>query len=380
MKKGKKIGIVTWFNIENYGTALQAISLYKYLTNQYDCTLIQYFDYKNIRPLYGKIKLSAKTILFFPLFVRRLMISGNIIKGLKISRVYKKINILSVKTKGQMKRIEAIDVFVTGSDQIWNPYYLKDFYLLGFTENNNKIAYSSSIGVQEIPAELEKTYIKYLSKFRHISIREKSSEAILKRVLSRNDICTVLDPVFLLSKKEWENFYAAEAKKLSNKRFIKEKYIFCYFIGKRKEYKIFCDSISSVAGISNVLYVPSAENKRISLNGRAVHSAGLEDFLFLIANAELVLTDSFHATVLSLIFEKQFIEFMRFDENDKKSQNSRIYDLLERYGIQNRIYKGESILKNRIDYSVLNKKLQADIDFSKNYLDNAIGGEEHADL
>ena len=151
-------------------------------------------------------------------------------------------------------------------------------------------------------------------------------------------------------------------------------YIFCYFVGSRSEYK---DYVEKIAGEYNlpVIYIPSSENRNIALDGKRINSAGLEDFLCCIANAALVLTDSFHATSFSLIFEKQFIEFLRFNRTAEKSQNSRILDLLEKYGLDSRLFEGKSIPAKEIDYSVVTEKIKKDIDFSVKYLNAACGVE-----
>lgn len=110
-------------------------------------------------------------------------------------------------------------------------------------------------------------------------------------------------------------------------------------------------------------------------------SAGLEDFLALIRDAEYVLTDSFHVMVFCLIFNRQFIAFQRFKENQYLSQNSRINNLLQIAGIKDRLLQyGTSKIPamTAIDYQLVNKTLQMEIDKSKNYLLKAIGGKQIA--
>lgn len=370
----KRIAVFTCFNFQNYGTALQALSLYKFLAKKNDVYLVSYFNTKKINLLSYRSKQWIK-YLISPVFnLRNFFLSGNFIKGLKISRCYKNIKIYSCNSRKKILAIEDFDLLITGSDQIWNPYYLDEFYLLGFSKNKNKISYSSSIGVQSLPDEKKDIYRKYLSQFSNISVREKSAEYILKHLLNRDDICTVLDPVYLFDKNEWKEFYERRISKKMKNKVNGSNYIFCYFIGDRFEYKDYVDIISKKYGLQ-AIYIPSSENKNIVLNGKCIRSAGLEDFLFYIANAQLVVTDSFHATSFSLIFEKQFIEFLRFDRADAESQNSRIFDLLEKYELSNRVFEGNEIPVEEIDYSIVSNKIKKDIDFSFQYLNSACGKE-----
>ncbi len=366
----KRIGIFTWFNVQNYGTALQSLALYTFLAKKNEVYLVEYFNTKKINKLSYRIKQCAKRFLAPVLKIRNCFLSGNFIKGLKISRCYKNIKIYSYDSIKKISDLEKFDILLTGSDQIWNPYYLEDFYLLGFLKNKNKVSYSSSIGVQSIPNEKKDVYKNCLSQFSHIAVREKSAEFILKALLNRNDICTVLDPVFLLNKDEWSEFYKKRISRKTRNNAENSSYIFCYFIGNRSEYKDYVEKITGKYNLP-VIYIPSSENRNIVLDGKRISSAGLEDFLYYIANSDLVLTDSFHATSFSLIFEKQFIEFLRFDRTDEKSQNSRILDLLEKYFLENRIFEGNSIPDRKINYSFVTAKIKDDVDFSIKYLNMA---------
>lgn len=363
----KRIGVFTWFNVQNYGTALQAFALYTFLAKKNEVYLVDYFNTKKISKLSYRIKLCVKYFLAPVLKIRDCFLSGNFIKGAKISRCYRNIKIYRCSSTKRISGLEKFDILLTGSDQIWNPYYLEDFYLLGFSKNKNKISYSSSIGVQTIPYEKKDIYKNCLSNFSHIAVREKSAEFVLKTLLNRNDICTVLDPVYLLSKNEWTEFYKRGISRKIRNSAEKSGYIFCYFIGNRSEYKNYVEKIADAYNMP-VIYIPSSENRNIALDGKRISFAGLEDFLCYIANSQFVITDSFHATSFSLIFEKQFIEFLRFDKSDEKSQNSRIFDLLKKYGLSDRIFEGKTIPFLNIDYTDVSKKIRKDVEFSSSYL------------
>ena len=120
-----KIGIVTWFKSGNFGTNLQAIALYHHISAKMDCGFIQYVDFQKlfsnslkIRFLYN-CKCFTKKILSPVVLFRFAINTGNVIKGLKIAMLFKHFNIVRIRKPIQLQEF---DVFITGSDQIWNPY------------------------------------------------------------------------------------------------------------------------------------------------------------------------------------------------------------------------------------------------------------------
>ena len=358
-----KIGIVTWFNSGNFGTILQAIGLYDYLSKDNDCYFMEYCDTNKITnaPLFETFFYKAKLIIKWIFFDTVLFIirRGNIKKGYKIAKLFRKYKKCSTLLAMICNKLRGFDCFITGSDQIWNPYYLSEFYLLSFVPASiPRLSYSSSIGIESIPTGLEEIYQRNLSKFKNIAVREKVAENLLKTLLKRNDVRTVLDPVFLLSAKEWKEKFFIQQRE--------ENYIFCYFIGNTIDNSDAIAHIKDMTKIKRIICVPSEEYQNIQLSEKD-ETAGVEDFISYIVNAALVCTDSFHATAFSLIFNKQFIVFKRFFDNDKKSQNSRLLDMLSEYGLSKRMYR-ENFCYESIDYDFVNPLLEKNIADSKSYL------------
>jgi hypothetical protein len=120
--------------------------------------------------------------------------------------------------------------------------------------------------------------------------------------------------------------------------------------------------------------IPADENRDFTYEGAFVYKdASPVEFIYLIQHASLVCTDSFHATALSINHSVPFVEFMRFKDDDSKSQNSRIYDLLEHYGLMDRIYDDNNLSWiNNISYDRVQEILSDDRKFSIDYLINAI--------
>lgn len=205
------------------------------------------------------------------------------------------------------------DYFVAGSDQIWNPHYSFvagkcDF--LEFAEDSQKISYAASFGVNEVPVDRIKEFSEYLSSFKALSVREKRGSEIVKE-LTGLDATVVLDPTLLLGEKQWKKIE-------TNTRLApKKKYIFVYALGEMNVR--FKEKVEQLRAQYEILDV--------STGGRFGKGMpiGPSEFLYLLRNAEMILTDSFHATVFSIIFHKKFITFNRTGLN----MNSRIKSLAE---------------------------------------------------
>lgn len=374
VKKKCKIGIVTWFNSENYGTNLQAYALYRKITLLgYECSLINEFNYKKFGVRQFLMQL-LQTFGLYSLCKKRIRSSCNRKRLISTINFFNKnVNVEYIfTTRKYNELINKYNTFISGSDQIWNPNYLKTFYFLDFAGNNRKIAYASSIGVNKLTEEQSPIYRNYLSNFHKIGVRERSGANLINEILDKEKAVQVVDPTFLLKKEEWGDIISQ-----SNINY-KFDYIFCYLIGNRKDYIDQLLDVAQIANINNIVVVPSIENPNFRVNNKKLQviylpDASLADFIKLIMNSTIVCTDSFHATALSINFHKNFIEFMRFSNDDIKSQNSRIIDVLDRYGLKNRIYSlGNKSLANTINYKSVSKILNEDIERSIKFLTTSI--------
>lgn len=225
------------------------------------------------------------------------------------------------------------DCFVSGSDQIWNPIGWQPTLFLDFLSDDTKrISYAASIARDELTEE-EYAFMKtYLEKFSAISVREKISADMLNRKFPDLDVQAVPDPVFLLEKHEWENL-------ISIGKETKEPYIFAYFLGvneenRKKSIQFATDKKLKIRFVSFMDYAQFEWEKEHS--EMLASPMGVEEFLQNIANAELVLTDSFHAAAFSSILKTPFYALPRFKAQDKTSMNSRILNLVRELDISDR--------------------------------------------
>lgn len=254
---------------------------------------------------------------------------------------------------------DKFDYFVVGSDQVWNPHF--DFVagkcdFLAFAKDNQKISYAASFGISQIPLERKEEYAEYLETFKAISVREKQAAKIVKDLTDKT-ATVVLDPTLLLDETDWK-----KVEKRSHWR-PRHKYVFVYALGDKSDrFKSKIEQLRKEYEIFDVCAVQK--------NGRKL-PVGPSEFIYLLRNAEIVLTDSFHATVFSIIFHKKFITFNRIGLN----MNSRIESLAELIEEKDRLNEyGNLDCEIEIDYKkvdeILKRERKKSIEFLKSAFNN----------
>lgn len=263
------------------------------------------------------------------------------------------------------------DLFITGSDQIWNPYCggFNPMMFLEFVQGKKKcVAYSSSISRPFLPDSLKDRIKQDLTHFQHIAVREQKSVDILNGLLQRDDIKLVVDPTYLLSAKEWSDF----GSKAQIEFKIPEKYIFCYFVGgdRYEFYQQMVEEVKRFTGITEVITLECYNRSLNYGNGRLYNDAGPYEWVYLLEHASYVCMDSFHATVFALKFGKDFCHALKnADNNSSSSQNTRMYDTLGRYGLLNKIYDGMSgDWKHAVDFEKVGRIVEKEIKESVGFL------------
>lgn len=337
----KKVCVVTWTGGTNYGTNLQAYALVEALRKMgYNPSLCGDIK-RNLNPVthigfyIDKIITRVKNRLKTSTVTNRktyLHTDSVDIKKARFNRVIDDIPRLNSSGIKEWKTIcSEYEAFIAGSDQIWNPNYFKPSMMLNFIEKGTckKISYSSSIGVSSLPVKSKIIYRQLLASFDAVSVREEDAAKMLESICNRH-VEVVADPTMLLDIDDWNRFIdGVDQKELNGGE---EPYILCYFVGERKEYWNYVDK-ARASTRKKVLVVPlDQENTDYDY----IENAGPKEFVWLIKNADIVITDSFHATVFSVLFHKDFYVLPRFDENNLQSQNIRLIELLERHGLSER--------------------------------------------
>ena len=333
MDINKKIGIMTWYTYQNYGSALQASALYKTVQELgYEPCFIQYPP-KDALPDTTALHITKR------LFKKIKSIGNAHYTSAEQSRLFN--HYLSQKTSESKLCLtypelydlnEVYSAFICGSDQIWSPICYDPKYFLPFVEDENKmIAYAPSMGSTEIsnPIIREKT-ASHISRFKHLSVREQQAADLIKE-LTGQDAKVVLDPTLLMDASAWDKYAEVD----TTKEIEAPKYLVCYFLGESEKYM---DYVRHLAKELNIPYyvIPVTTRQKKSENA-VPFEVGPAEFISLIRKAAYVCTDSFHGTAFSVNYGIPFSVFKRFKDNDPKNQNSRIFNLLKKLGLEERL-------------------------------------------
>ena len=271
---------------------------------------------------------------------------------------YKKDRRLRTFTKEYItKQVKAPTgkTIIVGSDQVWNPNYLKKYPHLLNTNQAKNISYAASIGASSLTNEQKEMFKSSLKKYSAISVREQSAKVLLQP-LTNKKIEVVVDPTLLLDKAEYEALERRPKKLAKN-----EKYILCYILGNR-DYESIIEK-----------YAKANSYRTIYFSDKPDSNYGVEEFLYLIHHAEIICTDSFHACVFSFIFERPFIAFRRTGESDY--MYTRLQNLIDTFKLKNREFNGKEITKENleVDYTeakeILKREQKKSLDFLKKALD-----------
>lgn len=370
-KNTANIVLVTMKGGGNFGTSLQSYALHKKLESLgYQVSFLHslpiHYGYKE----YLKYLLK---ILHLYEFARKIIHPNRSLQQIKLEQFdSSNLNEVNIYTKYQEKKlVEKTSCFVTGSDQIWNTYHhFNPVFFLSFVDSKKRVAYASSIGTTSIKDEYREEVKKQLLKFSYIGVREYEAVGVLSALTGRNDIQQVLDPTFLLEPNDWGRL----AKDAKYEEYLPQDYLLCYLIGNNTWYKEQLEDVKEKLGMKDIIILPAIENPDFACEGATIYrNASPIEFVDLLQRAKFVCTDSFHATALSINLSIPFVEFVRFRDDDKKSQNSRIYDVLNHFGLSSRIYKKESIAwAQPVNYRPVQEILIHDREVSLNYLVNAI--------
>lgn len=332
----KKIAILTlYYNNYNYGGLLQSFALQRSINLLgYDSVQIGYrletgyFGWSPVKSILKK----PIAYMFHQLKYGR-WFNNFLARKRKIKLFANQIPHTEVVTASSISNlIDRYDCFICGSDQIWNPIGWQPTLFLDFVpEYKIKISYAASIARDKLSEEQFEFIRKYLKDFTAISVREKNSAKMLNQMYPDLNVQDMPDPVFLLEESEWE--------KLIHRRNNPEAFIFAYFLGNENTNREKALNYAKKVGIK-IIFAAYLEYPQFVWDKKHPEEIssplGVVDFLDNIANASLVLTDSFHASAFSAILGTPFYVMPRFKHGDKNSMNSRIYDLLRDLNIMKR--------------------------------------------
>jgi coenzyme F420-reducing hydrogenase beta subunit len=347
----KKVGILTlYFQTYNYGAQLQAYALQKVVSELgYPCEQIT-FDWQNFdgKMIYADWLENGRSF-------------SDSIKHFSNTIPHSE-TVYTPETLQQCA--DKYDVFICGSDQIWawplrgmSVETASMFFLRFVPDEKTKIAYAASLGGKEFRPACLPILREGISRLDAISVRESSAIAAVSKY-AKNNVCSVLDPVMLLSPQQWEDIAAYPETAREGK------YLLFYHLGSRNSEHI-ANDLAEQMGL-RLIAVRFDEN-----------DVGPPELVGLIKNADFVFTDSFHGTVLSILFNKQFFVTNISTDITEQSRNIRLTDILDKFGLQARLLKNPlnpQAIKNIpiIDYTDVNIALHQKREDSKVFLRKAL--------
>lgn len=345
-----KVGTITFHWATNYGAVLQAYALQKYLQSiGYDTEIINYIPYK-IK--YRNVLSHLKNRDF-----------NNLLKEYRISKFRKKNLVLSkpyYTNKQLFKYCNIYNVFICGSDQIWNEWFINNSesninltYYLNFASSNSKrISYAASLGTNKLKKSTINLVENELIKFSKIGVRENTGKLIMNDM--GLDATVVLDPTLLIESSIYNEIITKPQKRKNLK-------MFPYILHENQE--------TSIRVKNHILdkFFPKQQNNNLS-------RISIEDWLYYIKNAELVVTNSFHGVVFSIIFNTPFIVLPVEGSN----MNDRINTLLGSLYLEHRILYQydekliETLINEKLEWKLVNEKIKILRKKSIDFLTSAI--------
>ena len=350
---------------KNYGSALQAFALQSILKRMgVNPIIIQKIESKKHSRFYQcllkiwYILLPQKDYSFAKRVQLAIEERKSRYKYNKIdSFISKEIQTLSiVNEKDFLKTVDEADIFLAGSDQIWGTadQKLSAWYTFQWLEDSYlRFSYAASIGQSVLTNNQLAEYVKGLASFKVVSLREKQAVDLLTPYF-KDSIRQDLDPTLLCEGSFW--------KKKASPCLMREPYIFVYRLRPNEDVIEIARRVAKKKGCK-IVYI--GLYSCVEEDFECINDAGIEDFLSYIENAEVVVTNSFHGTVFSILMEKPFLS-VKID-----TTGSRVESLLDLLGLNSQFVDGTKAFYDLdIDYTTVNSILKLEREKSIDYLRN----------
>lgn len=348
----KKIGIVTIVGpLGNYGNQLQNYALQQTLSKLglYSETIQDIRFCKNPLSIFTYYKAIIHS------FTRYKYKPLNHKKPLNFffwhKKYIKNAPILIKSIEDEKKLLNYFDGFVVGSDQIWGPlcpWDSSELAFLDFAPQELRVAYSPSFGSSEIPDKRKDEYKSYLSGFKALSVREYKGAEIIKNLIGI-EVPVLIDPTMLLTTDEYDKIATSGPQR---------KYIFLYMLGDLIEQ--YRDYINIISKENDWEIIDIMKNPQFA-------GSNPSDFIGLIRDSQMVITDSFHGTVFSLLYHKPLILFNRKGTFDMYSRLETLWKKFEIQSVENNDISQININWDKFE-QILQKERQVSINFLKDNL------------
>ena len=370
----QKIGILTTSDTINYGACLQTYALQRHLrTEGVDVEVIDFRPEAEGRGQSPAIRVRS----FVWNRTLRLLLKDRerVEKTTAFRRDYVRYSAATHFDADAILESDDYSTMIVGSDQVWNPrfaLYDDGIWFLKTEKPVIKVSYAASFGVPELPESAKATYKDGFAGFDAISVREETGAAIV-RDLTGKEPAVVLDPVFLLSRGEWEELAVKPER---------PGYVLCYYMqgfpAVEAEIRRQAEVIAKANGLK-VVNIGKRELARLRFWENNEYGHGPREFVGLFLNAEYVVTNSFHGSAFSVLFGKPLISVVD-GSLGATGLSSRLVDLLRRIGREGSILdiadKGNfdlgGIYREATDFELLEREIAK----SKRFLSESLSLEK----
>lgn len=366
MKMGKKAAIITRHSIPNYGSFLQAMATERLISDLgYDEEIIDYrrADEKSeaLIRYYCRRNPGIVRVIYYKLFwrfsdyLRERVFAKARNRYLKLSREYDSSSLAQTENR--------YDVFITGSDQVWNVVGSGDtididenYFWEKIGKDHKIISYAASFGDKTLSSEDQRRCSLWLSKYDAISVREDSGVALVKQL--GYDAVQVLDPTLMVEQETWISLARSVKKR-------RKPYMLAYNLHASSEMG---NLVKSYGKELNLDIVNIISTFRFS-HGKNIFCPSIEKFLSLFMNADFIIADSFHAIAFSIIFRVPFAVKM------PKQYSARLESILKEFSFLNRVVNDTAdyrIINENIDWEAVEAVLEKNRQYSMNWLREAL--------
>lgn len=316
-----KVGLISIVDDYNYGNRLQCYAS-KCILEGLGCQVVCFHTNRTVP--YSVV--SALTFLMTTFFPGMTQLNNKFRKLLSFKSFDRANFTMSNALVTGKLDIDAFDYFVVGSDQVWNPNWYQGnkekTFLLTFARDNQKVCMAPSFGLSELPEQWKPHFQKQLSTFPCLSVREEAGAKIIRELTGR-DAQVVIDPTLMLDAEDWRKI-----ERTSPARNHGKDYILKLFLGRQSQENV--DYINEIAEKNHCQIL-----ELLDPNCSDVFATDPGGFLDLVDHAKLICTDSYHACIFSILFNRPFLVFERYYVST--AMNSRIHTLLRTLDLERRL-------------------------------------------
>lgn len=370
MSNMKRIGILTFHDLDNYGTLLQSFALERYLESLgFEAEVIRHSEVNYEKGIQKGVREKAKRLFSDLANIGNLRFRHNAFSYSKSPHEYfddfrnQFIKYSDKYNRGELNSLHGYYALLLGSDQIFNPSCMNDAFSLNFETTIPSFSYAASFGVGNVEPKYYDFYA-HLGKMVAISCRESANSRFLEALVNKN-VSVCLDPVFLVEKE----CFSSLLQPISHRGFV-----FQYFLGDEERNVKYVRRYSKQK-MKAVYSIPT--NRNLSFFHRSInylHDFSIQNFLSHLQESSVVFTDSYHVMLLSIIFDKEFFVLPKHKSGQSMSENIRITELLNELALSSRLINRYAEIDDcePINYSKVKMILKSRIYQSREFIINTL--------